>query len=111
MYEYLLPTYVLLPPRPGCTLDRKLRAYRAARTLPPPAEHAYWAGYQAAGGDDEAAEGQAAAAPAAAPTGKDASEAADKRRRGELARKRAWRAGADEVERLRAIMKGYLGTQ
>lgn len=110
VYEYLLPSYTLLPPRPGTNLHQQTvsNAEKAGLTYE---EHEFWKGYdheaaledaKAQGSDtatQEAGEGEAGMTPAR------------RRTMAELARKRNFRISREEVERFRELMKAYLGTQ
>ncbi|KAG6897809.1 hypothetical protein C0992_010613 [Termitomyces sp. T32_za158] len=85
-YTYFFPTYLLIPPRPDSGIDRSLQRYAASQS-PDTAQssnarslHPFW-------------------------TGVDLSN-----HEGELARKRAWRVGPEQVQRLRAAAKRFEGT-
>lgn len=113
VYEYLLPSYTLLPPRPGTHLHQQTvaNATKAGLTFE---EHKFWKGY-----DHDAALEAAKAAPATEPLGdseKDVAADAEmtparRRTMAELAKKRGFRISKEEVERFRQLMKAYLGTQ
>ncbi|KAG6910010.1 hypothetical protein DXG01_013732 [Tephrocybe rancida] len=82
-YTYFFPTYLLIPPKPGSGLHRSLQEYAA--TLSPDLAntkplHSFWANSDLSSHE------------------------------GEMARKRAWRVDAEQVERLRAAAKRFEGT-
>ena len=109
VYEYLLPSYTLLPPRPGTHLHQQLTANARAAGFSYE-EHTFWQGYD----HDAALEAAAAAAKAPLEGSQEGDEEVTPARRrtlAELARKRAFRISTHEVERFRVLMKAYLGTQ
>lgn len=116
VYEYLLPSYALLPPRPGTHLHKRMveNAQAEGGTYE---EHEFWKGY-----DHEAAlqdankvepvEGSSTEKSTRAPVaGEPEMTPAKRRTQAELAKKRAFRISEAEVERFRELMKAYLGTQ
>ncbi len=114
MYEYLLPTYVLIPPRPGSQLGKRLQAYR--NSLQPEGSateedvHPHW---QTEPEEEKTEEMEVdgdieTAAENASTSTKDRK---DRLKKEEIMRKRTWRISIEETERFRSIMKGYLGTQ
>ncbi|KAJ6456094.1 pseudouridine synthase [Mycena sanguinolenta] len=83
-YTYFFPTYTLIPPKPSSALYRVLTEHAASLTpamASPIAGHAFWAG-----GD--------------APTDHTA----------DMARKRAWRVDAAQLEQLRLTAQKYIAT-
>ncbi|KAJ9109785.1 hypothetical protein QFC20_003201 [Naganishia adeliensis] len=112
VYEYLLPSYTLLPPRPGTHLHQQTVA-NATKAGVAFEEHEFWKGY-----DHDAALEAAKGAPATEPLGdaeKDVAADAEmtparRRTMAELAKKRGFRISKEEVERFRQLMKAYLGT-
>ena len=111
VYEYLLPSYALLPPRPGTHLHHQILTNATAAGLTYE-EHAFWQGY-----DHDAALAEAARdvqpGPVIEGIQPEEPEMTPARRRtlAELARKRAFRISREEVDRFRELMKAYLGTQ
>jgi tRNA pseudouridine38-40 synthase len=108
VYEYLLPSYALLPPRPGTYLHQQIlrNAEKAGLSYE---EHEFWKGYD----HDAALEDAKAQDQATAQVGEGEAEMTPARRRtmAELAKKRSFRILKEEVERFRELMKSYLGTQ
>lgn len=106
VYEYLLPSYTLLPPRPGTHLHAQTvaNATKAGLTYE---EHEFWKGYD----HDAALEAaKGADGPAESGAGEEMTPAR-RRTMAELAKKRSFRISKEEVERFRELMKAYLGTQ
>ncbi|KAJ9113818.1 hypothetical protein QFC19_000011 [Naganishia cerealis] len=114
VYEYLLPSYTLLPPRPGTHLHKRMveNAQTAGHEYE---EHEFWKGY-----DHDAAlqetqkpgqpQGSTMGESAAAPSGEPDMTPAKRRTQAELAKKRSFRISEAEVERFRELMQAYLGT-
>lgn len=81
MYTYLLPSYVLLPPKPGCGLARALAgAAEAGAEAGAASDHPFWAGGDAATPEED------------------------------LERKRVWRIDAELHAALRRAAAKYVGT-
>ncbi|CAK5267249.1 unnamed protein product [Mycena citricolor] len=83
-YTYFFPTYLLIPPKPSSALYRVLTEHTASFNppVPPPIlGHSFW---DAAPADSAAAD--------------------------DMARKRAWRVGPEQMEQLRAGARKYLAT-
>ncbi|KIJ48769.1 hypothetical protein M422DRAFT_28233, partial [Sphaerobolus stellatus SS14] len=82
MYTYFLPTYVLIPPKPGSGLSRALKAVAEECKFPFNEKvHPFWEGVDPS------------------------STALD-----DLQRKRKWRVDADTLARIRNVVTAYLGT-
>lgn len=112
VYEYLLPTYVLIPPRPGCALGKRLQAYRNSKPADGSATeedvHPYW---QKAPAEEKNDETEVDGETETAAEGTSSKDRRDRLKKDETMRKRKWRISKEETERFRTIMKGYLGTQ
>ncbi|KAI5452673.1 tRNA pseudouridine synthase 1 [Naganishia albida] len=108
VYEYLLPSYTLLPPRPGTHLHAQTvaNATKAGLTYE---EHEFWKGYDHEAAL-EAAKGALTAEDSAADVTGEEMTPARRRTMAELAKKRGFRISKEEVERFRELMKAYLGT-
>ncbi|TFK75003.1 pseudouridine synthase [Pluteus cervinus] len=83
-YTYFFPTYILLPPKFGCNLDRVLKGYAASlppssRPVPSKPDTSFWT-------------------------------IDDATKEDELRRKREWRVKPDILQKLRIIAKKYDGT-
>ncbi|KAJ9101750.1 hypothetical protein QFC21_003089 [Naganishia friedmannii] len=114
VYEYLLPSYALLPPRPGTHLHKQM-VENAQAEGQKYEEHEFWKGYdhEAALHDKEKSEpvqGSTAEDGTPAASGEPEMTPAKRRTQAELAKKRAFRISEEEVERFRELMKAYLGT-
>ncbi|KAJ9116956.1 hypothetical protein QFC22_004614 [Naganishia vaughanmartiniae] len=114
VYEYLLPSYALLPPRPGTHLHKRMveNAQAEGQTFE---EHEFWKGYdrEAALQDTEKLEpvqGSSTGESVSAVAGEPEMTPAKRRTQAELAKKRSFRISETEVERFRELMKAYLGT-
>lgn len=115
VYEYLFPSYVLLPPRPGTVMDKLINPGSEGRTT-----HPFWADYQdiaaevveSASGPAESTEPitEEEIAARRAAKAKESEEQKQARRR-DLQKKRAWRVSKEELDRFRDITQEYLGTQ
>ncbi|KAG6886242.1 hypothetical protein C0993_010804 [Termitomyces sp. T159_Od127] len=85
-YTYFFPTYLLIPPKPESGIDRSLQRFAASQSPDTTQSsnvrslHPFWTGVDLSNHD------------------------------GELARKRAWRVGTEQVQRLRAAAKRFEGT-
>ena len=102
MYEYLFPSYILLPPTPDSTLDKHLKSVRETAGLDPEPMHEFWQRAQAEIKDMVIAppvEGETEVEPDV------------QRRRKLTSLKRDWRCGEEELGRFREVVKEYLGTQ
>jgi len=92
-YEYLLPSYCLLPPCSNDTLshalDKSSPGWRA--TLGPAADYADAGSQEVIGDDGEAKD--------------------DPKARGEFERRRAWRVDQPTLERFRNLVSHFKGTQ
>lgn len=113
VYEYLFPSYVLLPPRPGTVMDKQLHPGSEERT-----SHPFWADYNepsaeavepAAEAEEEPINEEDVAARRAAKAKESEEQRAARRR--DLAKKRAWRVSKEELDRFREITQEYLGTR
>lgn len=91
-YTYFFPSYLLIPPKPGSGLHKTLSAQASSpSTSPTPTSlsaHLFWS-------EQPSDEGK--------PSIKDEKEQ-------DLKRKRAWRVGADMMEKLRETAKKYEAT-
>lgn len=85
-YTYFFPSYLLIPPKPGSELHKTFFAQRSSS--PSPSAYTFWT---------------------AQSSDKDKPPAKDEEER-DLKRKRAWRVGADRMERLRETAKKYEST-
>lgn len=115
VYEYLLPSYALLPPRPGTHLHKRMveNAQAEGQSYE---EHDFWKGYDhEAGFQDtvklEPVEGSSATEGTLAAASEADMTPAKRRTQAELAKKRNFRISEAEVERFRELMKAYLGSQ
>lgn len=104
-YEYLLPSYCLLPPRSGDVLSKRLDKSSPG-----------WR--EALGPAAEFADAGLAAIEAAAEAGAEVVESkpddeirVDKKMRGEFERKRGWRVDEQTLDRFKALIAKYKGTQ
>lgn len=87
-YTYFFPSYLLIPPKPGSGLERTLRQYATNTSLELPQSEvdtsltpgSFWESVESLTKEEE------------------------------LVRKRAWRAGPEHVEKLRAIARKFEGT-
>ncbi|KAF7309128.1 PseudoU-synth-1 domain-containing protein [Mycena kentingensis (nom. inval.)] len=97
-YTYFFPSYLLIPPKPTSAQYRVLKEHAASLAPPidcPFANDAFWAGEtgpSVSNGDEEA---EVAPTPAEV---------------GDMARKRSWRAGAEQMAQLRAGAQRYIAS-
>lgn len=118
VYEYLFPSYVLLPPRKGSAMDKAFHAGMEEKGEERKEEHPFWAQYSSEAEQDAekfleetaAGGGQVTADDDAASKALESSEAKEARRR-DLEKKRAWRVSSEELERFKSIVKLYEGSQ
>ncbi|ORX37055.1 pseudouridine synthase [Kockovaella imperatae] len=110
VYEYVLPSYCLLPPRAGepltINLDQSSPGWKAG--LGVAAEFAD-AGVDLAPGA-EAIEGSTGAEKSGDETKREEREKLDNRSRGEYERRRGWRVDKDTLAKFRALIKEFEGT-
>lgn len=102
VYEYLFPSYILLPPTPGSLLDKHLESARTAAGVEQEPLHPFWK--EAA----EVTKDMVAPVPA---QGEEPEDVEVLRRRKITVMKRGWRCGSEELERFREVVQKYLGTQ
>jgi tRNA pseudouridine38-40 synthase len=102
VYEYLFPSYILLPPTPGSLLDKHLESARTAAGVEQEPLHSFWKEVA------ETTRDMVAPTPA---VGEEAEDVEILKRRKITVMKRGWRCGSEELERFREVVQKYLGTQ
>ncbi|KAH9479442.1 tRNA pseudouridine synthase 1 [Psilocybe cubensis] len=94
-YTYYFPSYLLIPPKPGSGMHRVFSGSAAPSTVP----------------SDEASVEKFAPIPGISyEFWKDQLDGAMSTKEEDMARKRAWRVGPEQMETLRSIVTKYLGT-
>jgi tRNA pseudouridine38-40 synthase len=101
VYEYLLPSYALLPPRHGTPLANKLDASSPGWRTALSAADAFWLGE----GKDEADEAWRAT------TTEEEKDKYLNAKRASAEKWRGWRVDGDTMNRFREVIAGYKGTQ
>ncbi|PFH51845.1 hypothetical protein AMATHDRAFT_141626 [Amanita thiersii Skay4041] len=80
-YTYYFPSYLVLPPKPGCGFDRTLREESSAGLdCPPDLDYTFWKGHESSSKEED------------------------------LMRKRTWRIGPVQMNKLRETVAKYEGT-